>query len=278
MKLSEKIAHVLCAVGALLCIGTTVWLFFDPLLQTQLTGWLTQAVCLLLDDVITDPASFPAFVTIWAAFAGLSAGAGAAVWYLFHRTKRSPLAAGATALLLLVCSFFAVTTVYTLWEIALSVAAGGFGFVLGMLLYNTLKKKLPKIFNRETVNYIVFGVMTTVVSFISQMLFHAMSWNTAFSTVGSWVCAVTFAYITNKLFVFESHTDTLKAFLRELWLFVAARLASLVIEVGLMLLLVDLLGLPTAGSKMAGQIIILITNYVLSKLIVFRKKDTPPTA
>lgn len=144
----------------------------------------------------------------------------------------------------------------------------------GLWLYGWLQKVCPTVFNRETVRYIVFGVLTTVVSFVSQMLFAALGTPAAVNTVGSWVCAVIFAYIVNKLFVFESHTDSAKAFMRELWLFVAARLASLGMELVFMVITVDLLHFSEAICKLIAQVFILVANYIFSKWFIFKKKDT----
>ncbi|MBQ9413624.1 MAG: GtrA family protein [Clostridia bacterium] len=154
----------------------------------------------------------------------------------------------------------------------LGAAVGGVGCIGCILLYRVLRKKLPAVFNRETVSYVIFGALTTVVSFVSQMALHAIALGTIPETIGSWICAVLFAYVVNKLFVFESHTDTAAAFFRELGLFIAARLASLGIEVVFMWLTVDVLHWPYAGCKLAAQVIILIMNYVFSKLVIFRGK------
>ncbi len=151
-------------------------------------------------------------------------------------------------------------------------AVGGFGCMAGIVAYQFLTKKLPAVFNRETISYIVFGVMTTIVSFVSQMLFASLGTPATVNTIGSWVCAVIFAYVVNKLFVFESHTDTAKAFFRELWLFFAARLASLGMELVFMFVTVDWLGFSEPVCKLIAQVFILVANYIFSKLIIFRKK------
>lgn len=133
------------------------------------------------------------------------------------------------------------------------------------------QKLFSSVFNYETISYIIFGVLTTVVSFASQMLFASFGTPAWFNTIGSWICAVTFAYVVNKLFVFKSHTDSAKAFFRELWLFFAARLASLGMELVFMIITVDLLHFSEAVCKLIAQVFILVANYVFSKLIIFRK-------
>jgi len=152
---------------------------------------------------------------------------------------------------------------------------GGAVLCIGALwAYAALQKALPQIFNRETVSYIVFGVLTTVVSFVSQMMFSSMGFPVFVNTVGSWVCAVAFAYVVNKLFVFESHTDSAKAFFRELWLFIVARLASLGLELAFMMVTVELLHFNEAACKLIAQVFILVANYIFSKLVIFRKAPT----
>lgn len=159
------------------------------------------------------------------------------------------------------------------WQSAGAAVAGSVGAVACMLLYGVLAAKMPTLFNRETVSYIVFGVLTTVVSFVSQMLFASLGTPAWVNTIGSWVCAVLFAYVVNKLFVFESRTDSAKAFWRELWLFFAARLVSLGMELVFMIVTVDLLHFNEAVCKLIAQVFILIANYIFSKLIIFKKKS-----
>ncbi|MBQ3093903.1 MAG: GtrA family protein, partial [Clostridia bacterium] len=107
----------------------------------------------------------------------------------------------------------------------------------------------------------------------SQMIFASFGWHVTVNTVGSWVCAVLFAYVVNKLFVFESKTDSAKAFWRELGLFFGARVASLGMELVFMFVTVELLDFSEAVCKLIAQVFILVANYIFSKLIIFRKKD-----
>lgn len=155
--------------------------------------------------------------------------------------------------------------------ITIATALGSFGCIGCILLYGWLQKKLPSVFNRETISYIVFGVLTTVVSFVSQMMFSAAGFPVIVNTIGSWVCAVLFAYVVNKLFVFESKTDTATAFWRELGLFIGARVASLGMELVFMFVTVELLNFSEAVCKLIAQVFILIANYIFSKLVIFKK-------
>ncbi len=194
-----------------------------------------------------------------------------AAWMLWLWLGEKPLIASgvgiAASLIPAACGVFSGAMLS-----AVAAVVGGVVSVAAMWVYTWLQKKLPSVFNRETVSYIVFGVLTTVVSFVSQMIFSSMGLPVFVNTVGSWVCAVTFAYVVNKLFVFESHTDTAKAFFRELWLFFAARLVSLGLELVFMMITVEWLSFNEAICKLIAQVFILIANYIFSKLVIFKKK------
>lgn len=136
-------------------------------------------------------------------------------------------------------------------------------------------KKLWTLFvkYREPILYVIFGGLTTVVSFVSYWMFvdlchiHYM-----IATALSWVISVTFAYVTNRKWVFESRAQGLKAIFVELISFYACRLASGFMEMGLMFVGVDLLRINDKLVKIFANVLVIIANYVLSKLFVFRKK------
>lgn len=147
-----------------------------------------------------------------------------------------------------------------------------------------VKKLLVKY--KEIILYIVFGVLTTVVSFVSYgiltKLIHLQSEiaGIAASNVISWVCAVLFAFVTNKIWVFESRTGELKAVLSELWKFVAARLLTGAMEwFGVPFLVYiglnqTIFGVKGMLSKLTVSVAVVILNYAFSKIFVFRKKKT----
>ena len=91
----------------------------------------------------------------------------------------------------------------------------------------------------------------------------------------SWVCSVTFAFITNRLYVFESKAEK-AGILRECVMFYLSRVFTLLVDLVIMFLLVDLTGIQNGiyefVAKVISNIVVLILNYVLSKLLVFRKK------
>lgn len=139
---------------------------------------------------------------------------------------------------------------------------------------------------KEVILYLVFGVLTTIVSWGSYALFE-MSLGTfitdtiilsSIANVLSWIVAVLFAFITNKLWVFESKSFKGIVVIKELGTFVGSRLLTGVLEwVGVPLLMLigldqDIFGIEGMLAKVLISVIVVILNYVLSKLLVFRKK------
>ncbi len=154
---------------------------------------------------------------------------------------------------------------------------GGAGCLLLAMLWKWASAKFPSVRNGESIRYVIFGILTTVVSFLSQMLFsNICRWPVAASTAGSWVCAVLFAYAVNKLFVFKSHISGVAALFREMGLFFGARVVSLMVEVAFMTVTVDWLHWSEALCKIAVQVIILVLNYLFSKRIIFKKHQKEP--
>jgi len=123
--------------------------------------------------------------------------------------------------------------------------------------------------NKEIINYLIVGGLTTLISVVSYALFRIVIPNYLWCTILSWITAVLFAYVTNRIFVFES---TEKYVWLEFIKFIGCRLLTLGSEVLVMYLLVDLIKLNDMISKILVQFIIVILNYILSKIIVFRKK------
>lgn len=126
---------------------------------------------------------------------------------------------------------------------------------------------------KEVILYIVFGGLTTVVSIASFAWCDVvLQMNPLVANVISWILAVTFAYITNKLWVFDAKTNGLKEILRQAVEFYGGRLLTLGMEEVILLIFINGLGFPSIGVKIAAQVIVLIVNYIISKWIVFREK------
>ena len=135
-----------------------------------------------------------------------------------------------------------------------------------------IKKITDKLFTKEVISYLFFGVATTVVNMVVFWLFteliviHYLAAN-----VIAWVIAVAFAYITNKLFVFESKSFEMNILKKEIPGFVAARVLSLLFETAFLLFAVELLKSPEFIAKVIAAVVVVIINYVASKLFIFKK-------
>lgn len=127
---------------------------------------------------------------------------------------------------------------------------------------------------KEVINYLVFGVLAMIVNFVSYYIFAKMlNFDEVISSGLSWFCSVLFAYITNKLFVFESKTKTLKAFLIEITSFFLARILSgALCDVGTFALMVKVFQINDIFSKIVTQVMVVVVNYLFSKLIIFKNK------
>lgn len=149
----------------------------------------------------------------------------------------------------------------------------------------------------EVCNYFLFGIGTTVISFGTYYLFRCMfpdeqsvpswlSWifnitsrfgadsNTALPVILSWFFSVTFAFLTNRVYVFRSKADTAWKFIKEMLGFYATRVFTLFQDLVVMFLLVDLTGIDNKLWELCAKIfsnaLVLLVNFVLSKLFVFR--------
>ena len=123
----------------------------------------------------------------------------------------------------------------------------------------------------DVVSYLFFGVLTTVVSYL---VYYPCFWllDIAWiSEVISWIVSVAFAYLTNKPWVFKSHDWSMKVVAPELTKFVACRLSSLIMSVAILFVFTDLLGFDGNVMKLATSVLVVIVNYVGSKLLVFKK-------
>lgn len=136
-------------------------------------------------------------------------------------------------------------------------------------MYEKLKALYEKY--RSTVIYLIFGVLTTVVNYAVYLpLYNFAHWPAAVCNGVAWVAAVIFAYVTNKLYVFESKSWD-SGVLSELLRFVGSRVASGAIETVSLLLTVDILGWNGNVMKLLLAVFVIVFNYVLSKFFVFKK-------
>ena len=136
-------------------------------------------------------------------------------------------------------------------------------------MYEKLKTLYTKY--RSTVIYLVFGVLTTVVDYAVYLpLYNLVGLPASVCNGIAWAVAVAFAYVTNKLFVFESKSWD-KGVFGELMRFVGSRVFSGAVETAILLLTVDILGWDGNIMKLLVAVYCIVSNYVLSKFFVFKK-------
>ena len=124
----------------------------------------------------------------------------------------------------------------------------------------------------DILSYLFFGVLTTIVNYVVYLpCYNLAGLSAAFSNVIAWMAAVAFAYLTNKPFVFRSHDWSAKVVLPELTKFVGSRIASGALETGIIFLTVDCLSWNGNVMKLVTSVLVVVLNYVSSKLLVFRK-------
>ena len=124
----------------------------------------------------------------------------------------------------------------------------------------------------DVITYLFFGVLTTVVNYVIYLpVYNLLGLSAAVSNAIAWVVAVAFAYLTNKPFVFRSHDGAAKTVGPELAKFVSCRLASGVMETVILFVTVDLLGWNGNIWKLVTSVLVVILNYLASKLLVFKK-------
>lgn len=125
---------------------------------------------------------------------------------------------------------------------------------------------------RDVISYLFFGVLTTVVNYLVYLpLFNWLGLSATVSNALAWVVSVAFAFLTNKPFVFQSHDWSLPVVLPELAKFLGTRVGSGLLETGIIFLSVDLLAFDGNLMKLATSVLVVIINYVGSKLLVFKK-------
>ena len=135
---------------------------------------------------------------------------------------------------------------------------------------------------REVIAYLFFGGVTTVINIAAFAVFSQLGLSTGVANAIAWVVAVLVAYFTNRRWVFESRSAGTAA-LKEFASFVACRVATGVMDEVIMILGVDRLGplvvspdrqsLWALGIKVFSNILVIVLNYVFSKLFIFKKKD-----
>ena len=133
---------------------------------------------------------------------------------------------------------------------------------------------IKKIINKykTIILYLLFGGFTTFVNIVAYAICtRIFGWNTVVSNLMGWFLAVTFAYVTNRTLVFGSLVTRFSDLAREVFSFFSCRIITGMIDLTLMYLSVDILGANDLVMKMISNLIVIILNYIASKMIIFGK-------
>ena len=126
---------------------------------------------------------------------------------------------------------------------------------------------------KSFIAYAVFGVFTTVVNIVTYHLcYYNAGLSNTLSNVAAWILAVTFAYLTNKVWVFGSKSWKWEVLKKEVPAFISCRIATGVMDLIIMYIFVDVLHWPAVIMKVISNVFVIILNYVFSKLVIFKKK------
>lgn len=128
--------------------------------------------------------------------------------------------------------------------------------------------------HKEGLMYLFFGGLAFFLSiFLFWFMDSVMHLNAVLNNTIDWVICVAFQFFTNRTWVFDGHVETKAEFLKQAGSFTAGRLFTLVVEDLIIYIFISLLGFPSMPVKLAATFIVIVLNYVISKLIVFKKKD-----
>ena len=126
---------------------------------------------------------------------------------------------------------------------------------------------------KSFIAYAVFGVFTTIVNIITyNVCYYNLEMSNTLSNIVAWVLAVTFAYLTNKVWVFDSKSWDWQILRKEVPAFISCRLATGVMDLIIMFVCVDILGWHAMLMKLLSNVMEIILNYVFSKLVIFKKR------
>lgn len=127
---------------------------------------------------------------------------------------------------------------------------------------------------KEVVSYLVFGVITTLVNIISYVLltkvFHI---DYKLATTIAWLLSVFFAFITNKLYVFNSKSFHFKTLSKEFLSFIFFRLLSYLVDLAMMIVMVEWLKTDDFFAKVLANVVVVILNFFASKFFIFKRKE-----
>lgn len=123
---------------------------------------------------------------------------------------------------------------------------------------------------KELLSYIVFGVLTTLMNILTYQILSLTGVSTLIANGIAWILSVLFAYVTNRKYVFDSQSENR---IQECLKFYGSRLSTGILDMAGMWILVDVVHLPGMGSKIAMNVVVIVLNYIFSKIFVFRHKE-----
>lgn len=145
-----------------------------------------------------------------------------------------------------------------------------FDKIMGLPVLNIFEPFYKK--NKEMLLYLFFGGLSFIVSVATYAFFNmSLGLSVLLANVLSWIITVMFAFLTNRVWVFEAPTKTLKDFTAQMISFYSGRIVTLVIEEAILVLFIDMLGFGSIAVKIVAQIVVILLNYVISKVFIFKK-------
>lgn len=125
---------------------------------------------------------------------------------------------------------------------------------------------------KEIITYVFYGGLTTVVNYLVFVIFNLLNYQIEISVTFAWIAAVIFAYFTNKIYVFKSKSFEKSVIIKEAISFLSFRVFSLFVDLAIMYLFVTVLGYNEYIMKILSNVVIVVINYIASKLFIFKKK------
>ncbi|MGN1313705.1 MAG: GtrA family protein [Lachnospiraceae bacterium] len=126
----------------------------------------------------------------------------------------------------------------------------------------------------EGISYLFWGGVAFCLSMVLFYLFaNVMKIHEQVANTIDWIICVIFTYFTNRIFVFKSKTKGLSGMGKEFISFISARLATLIVENAILFVMIDLMTINNMIAKLTGQFVVIVSNYILSKLWIFSKKN-----
>lgn len=123
---------------------------------------------------------------------------------------------------------------------------------------------------KELLNYIIFGVLTTLINILTYQILSVAGVTTLMANGIAWLLSVLFAYITNRKYVFDSHSENR---IQECLKFYGSRISTGILDIAGMWILVDILHLNGMVSKVGMNVVVIVLNYIFSKVFVFKHKE-----